>query len=152
MNPRRWNWRLWTGFLLCVVGFASYLPFFARFPVTRDVPWVNFALLAAGLVLLFAGLRHAFGDPQRYRGKIFGSVFTVLGVAMAAFFCYAVFHVSRQLPASADAPHVGQHAPEFELMDIHQQPVSLAKLLTTPLPRTGASPKGVLLVFYRGYW
>ena len=68
MNQRRWNWLLWAGFLLCLAGFATF-PFFARFPFTRDVPWVNFLLLGAGLALLVLGLKRAFSQPQQYREK-----------------------------------------------------------------------------------
>jgi hypothetical protein len=43
---RSWNWLLWIGFLLVLVGFLSYTFFFASFPITRDdsngiVRWVN---------------------------------------------------------------------------------------------------------------
>ena len=37
MNERRWNGHLWAGFLLCLLGFASYTFVFAKFPITRDV-------------------------------------------------------------------------------------------------------------------
>src|SRR5262249_32629877 len=43
------NWRLWIGFLLCLLAIPSYLAFFARFPVTRDVPWATLLIFAAGL-------------------------------------------------------------------------------------------------------
>ena len=151
MNQRRWNWHLWAGFLLCLVGFASF-PFFAKFPITRDVPWANFSLFAMGVALSFVGLRRAFGQSQLYRGKIAGPILTSLSFVALGFFCYIVFHMTRQLPASAGAPHVGQKAPEFVLADINNRPVSLASLLSTPLPGSQASPKGVVLVFYRGYW
>ena len=50
---QRFNWMLWTGLVLAVLGFLSYFAFFSRFPVTRDVPWVNgiFLLLAAALLI-----------------------------------------------------------------------------------------------------
>jgi len=54
------------------------------------------------------------------------------------------------LPESKGAPKVGQKAPEFTLVDTSRKPVSLAELLSTPI--NGNAPKGVLLVFYRGYW
>ena len=151
MNRRLWNWQLWAGFLLCLAGFASF-PFFARFPVTRDVPWANILFFAAGGVLLFLGLKRAFGQPQQYRGKIAGPILGTLSLLALGFFCYIVFYMTRQLPAAAGAPHVGQKAPEFVLPDTTNQPVSLASLLSTPLTGSQASPKGVVLVFYRGYW
>jgi hypothetical protein len=151
MNRRLSNWHLWAGFLLCFIGFASF-PFFARFPVTRDVPWANFLFFAVGGVLLFLGLKRAFGQPQQYRGKITGPILGTLSLLALGFFCYIVFYMTRQLPASAAAPHLGQKAPEFVLPDTTNQPVSLASLLSTPLVGSQLPPTGVVLVFYRGYW
>jgi hypothetical protein len=150
-NQRRWNWHLWAGFLLCLAGFATF-PLFARFPVTRDVPWVNFLLLGAGLALLVLGLRRAFGQPQQYRGKIAGPILATLGLMIVGAFGFIVFHQTRQLPASSGAPRIGQKAPEFALVDTENHPVSLSGLLSSPIPQTNTPPKGVLLVFYRGYW
>ena len=64
MNQRRWNWHLWAGFLLCLVAFASYFLVFARFPFTRDVPWVNFLLFGTGVAFLFVSLKRAFGRKR----------------------------------------------------------------------------------------
>ena len=44
----------------------------------------------------------------------------------------------------------GKKAPEFSLSDTNGKLVSLSELLTTPVD--GKTPKGVVLVFYRGYW
>ena len=151
MNQRRWNWRLWTGFVLCLVGFAIF-PLLAQVPATRDVPWVNFVFFAAGLVLVTLGLKRSIRQPDQYRGKIFGPILGVLSIAVVGFFCFVVFYLTRQLPASTRAPRVGQKAPEFILPDTTNQPVSLASLLSTPLPNTQTPPKGVALIFYRGYW
>jgi len=40
--------------------------------------------------------------------------------------------------------------PPFSLPDATGKQVSLTELLTAPV--NGSAPKGVLLVFYRGYW
>ncbi len=151
MNQRRWNWLLWAGFVLCLAGFATF-PLFARFPITRDVPWVNFLLLGAGLAFLVVGLRRAFGQPQQYRGKIAGPILGTLGLMIVGAFCFIVFHQTRQLPASNGAPRIGQKAPEFALADTENHSVSLSGLLSSPMPQTNTPPRGVLLVFYRGYW
>jgi peroxiredoxin len=45
---------------------------------------------------------------------------------------------------------VGQKVPEFTLADSNGKQVSLNELLTAPID--GKTPKGALLVFYRGYW
>jgi hypothetical protein len=152
MNDRRWNWPLWTGFLLSLIAFLSYFLLFYRFPVTRDMPWVNFLLFAVAILLLAIALKRAFGQPQTYRGKIMGPILTTLSLAVVVFFCVAIFYFSKQLPASAGAPRIGAKAPDFELSDSQGNKVSLANLLTTPNPTTHQAPKGVLLVFYRGYW
>jgi len=145
------NWPLWSGFLLSLVAFLSYFLIFARFPVTRDVPWINFLLLALSLALLFVGLRRAFGRSDGYRGKIAGPILSVLSLAVVAFFCLSIFYFPRKLPASSQSPRVGQKAPDFALPDAHGDTVSLAALLTTS-PAASQPTKGVVLVFYRGYW
>ena len=142
----------WAGFLLALVGFVSYLFVFYRFPVTRDVPWVSFLLFAAALACAAAGLRRAYGRPPAYRGRISASILAALSVAIVALFCYGVFAGSRNLPASAGSPRVGQQAPGFTLPDSTGRQVSLAALLSQPMGAAARRPKGVLLVFYRGYW
>ena len=144
---RRWNWSIWVGFVVAVAGLFSY-EFFARFPITRDFPWANFLLFGIGLALLVVGLFRAFGRPQVYRGKIFGSIFGAIAVLCVAFFSYVIFYVLYQVPASAGAPRIGQRAPDFILLDQNGKPVGLGDLLR------GASgpPKAVALIFYRGFW
>jgi hypothetical protein len=152
MNERRWNWPLWAGFLLSVFAFLSYFALFVKFPVTRDIPWVSFLLFGIAVILLGLGLKRAFGQSQLYRGKIFGSILSVVSLLIVTFFCLLIFKLSKQLPASAAAPHIGAKAPDFELPDTQGKTVSLNNLLTAPIPSTHVVPKGVLLVFYRGYW
>ena len=152
MNERRWNWHLWTGFLLCLIGFASYFFIFAKFPLTRDIPWANFLLFAIGAAFLLVGLRRAFRQSQQYRGKITGPILGALSLLVVGAFSFAVFYQTRQLPASTGAPRVGQKAPEFTLPNTDDHQVSLSALLSAPLVNTQEPPKGVLLVFYRGYW
>lgn len=141
---RNWNWSLWLGFLLVAAGLFSY-EFFARFPVTRDFPWANFLLFCIGGIFLAVGLTRAFGKPQLYRGKCFGTVLTVLSLLVFAFFSYLVFYELKQLPASVGAPRVGQKAPDFTLPDQDGKSVALADLLASP-------GKGAVLIFYRGFW
>jgi hypothetical protein len=137
---RRFNWQLWSGFALTLVAFATYFAFFLRFPVTRDVPIPSLILFAIAIVLLIVGLRHA----QRLRALAW--IVTILGIGIAAFFSFAVFIASRQIPVSETAVAVGAKAPDFSLLDINRKPVALAQLLAAP------SNKGVVLIFYRGYW
>jgi hypothetical protein len=152
MNERRRNWYLWAGFLLCLLGIASYPFVFAKFPITRDVPWVNFLLFGTGVAFLFVGLKRAFRQSQQFRGRIAGPILGALSLLALLFFSFIVLHMTRQLPASAAAPRIGQHAPEFVLPDTNGNPVALSSLLSSPLANSNAHPKGVLLVFYRGYW
>ena len=144
---RRWNWPIWVGFLVAMAGLFSY-QFFVQFPITRDFPWANLLLFGIGGALLIFGLFRAFGRPQVYRGKIFGSIFAAIAVFCIAFFSYVIFYVLHQVPASAGAPRVGQKAPDFFLLDQDGKPVGLGDLLRGP----SGPPKGVALIFYRGFW
>src|SRR5205807_5762257 len=126
---RKWNWSLWVGFVVAFGGLFSY-EFFAEFPITRDFPWANLLLFGIGATLLVIGLFRAFGRPQLYRGKVFGSIFTALSLFLFAFFAYEIFYVLRQVPLSAQAPRLGEKAPEFSLPDQNGKSVALASLLS----------------------
>jgi hypothetical protein len=143
---RKWNWPIWIGFVVAVGPLFSY-ELFVRFPFTRDFPWANLLLFGIGAALLIVGSFRAFGRPQRYRGKVFGSIFSVIAFLFFAFFCYEIFYVLRQVPASSGAPRVGQKAPDFILLDQNGNPVGLGDLLRGP-----SGPKAVVLIFYRGFW
>jgi hypothetical protein len=139
---RKWNWPLWVGFVVAVGSLFSY-QFFIQFPSTRDFPWATLLLFGIGATLLLIGLFRAFGRPQLYRGKVFGSIFLAISVLLFAFFSYVTFYVLRQVPLSAQAPRVGEKAPEFALPDQNGKSIALAELL---------SPNGAVLIFYRGHW
>jgi len=140
---RSWNWSLWIGFLFALAGFLSYT-FFAQFPVTRDFPWANLLLFAAGGIFLVLGLFRAFGKAQVYRGKLFGPILATLGILMFGFFSYVFFYQLRQVPPSTGAPRVGQKAPDFTLLDQDGKDVALGDLVSRS--------KAVALIFYRGFW
>lgn len=152
MNIRRINWPLWTGLLVTVAAFLSYFFVFVGFPFTRDFPWANLVLFLVAAVLLFMGLRRGFAadQPHRTRSKIVSTIVSAFSVFVFAMFVFTIFFVGRWLPASKGAPQIGQRVPDFSLPDTSGKQVSLNELLTTPI--NGNAPKGVLLVFYRGYW
>jgi len=149
MSLRRFNWPLWLGFLLSIVTFFSYFAVFIWYPVTRDFPWANLLLFLVAAVLLILGLRRAFASDRR-SSKILGAIVTTLGALVIGFFLFAFFVGGRALPASKGAPLVGQKVPGFKLNDSNGQAVSLEDLLAKPI--NNSPPKGVLLIFYRGYW
>jgi hypothetical protein len=140
---RKWNWPIWIGFIIIVGGLFSY-GFFSQFPSTRDFPWANLFFFCVGGILLVVGLFRAFGRPQVYRGKIFGSVAATLSVVLVGFFCYVFFYQLRQVPLSTGAPRVGQKAPDFTLPDQDGRDVALGDLVNRS--------KAVALIFYRGFW
>jgi uncharacterized membrane protein YedE/YeeE len=139
---RTWNWRLWLGCIVTLLGVFSYT-FLARFPRTRDFPWLNLLLFCMGGILLITGLVRAYRQPQVYRGKIFGPVLAAISLFVVGLFVYEIFYVLRQVPRSARAPRVGETAPAFALPDQNGKRVSLSELI---------SPSGAVLIFYRGHW
>jgi hypothetical protein len=139
----------WSGFLVSVLALFSYPFFFVRWPITRDFPWINLLLFVVAIGLVAIGLRRALGEPSR-RTRILAFFGAVLSAMAFGLFVLVVFIAGKQLPASHGAPQVGQQAPEFVLTDTTGKRVALSELLSAPI--NGQSPKGVLLVFYRGYW
>jgi len=147
---KRMNWQIWAGFLLSLFAGFSYPFLFVRWPITREFPWVNLVLFAIAFALLFFGLRRAFKPDKSIVSKIFSSLAAAFGVILLAGLLFVVFVAGSWLPASAGAPQVGQKAPDFTLTDTNDKPVTLAQLLSDPVNNKPA--KGVLLIFYRGYW
>ncbi|HLY99041.1 MAG TPA: hypothetical protein VKT33_08240 [Candidatus Angelobacter sp.] len=152
MNPKKPNWQLWGGFVLSLTALPVY---FALVTTTRSVFWLSVALFAAALVLLISGLWRAYGQAETYRGKIAGPILTVCLALMMGIFGLSAWVVSKAFPAARNAPQPGQKAPEFVLADSAGQQVSMAQLLSSPITdASGAAKpvKGLLVVFYRGYW
>ena len=147
---KKLNWQIWAGFVLSLFAELSYPLLFVRWATTREFPWANLVLFAIALVLLFLGLRRAFRSDKRIVSKVLSSLAAAFGVLLLAGLLFIVFVAGRWLPASAGAPQVGQKAPDFSLTDSNNRPVTLAQLLAEPI--NNQLPKGVLLIFYRGYW
>ena len=141
---RRRNILNWAGFAIILVALVSYVPFFALFPATRDIPWANYLLFLIGGALLAVGVRRAFRDPEHYRGKISGSILASLSALLFAFFVVSITYFAKQIPSAEAALGVNQKAPPFVLVDTAGKQVSSADLLK--------DHRGLVLVFYRGYW
>jgi lysylphosphatidylglycerol synthetase-like protein (DUF2156 family) len=150
MTRAPFNWPLWLGFLFAIVALISYPFVFVRYPATRDVPWATFLLFATAAALLLSGMRRASRTEGTRKRRIIARVVSGFAVLVFALFVFLFFVLGRRLPASHGAPQVGQKAPGFSLVDSDNKPVTLSDLLTTPV--AGHTPRGVLLVFYRGYW
>jgi hypothetical protein len=141
---RSWNAFVWAGFGVALLAFLSYYLIFIRWPATRDVPWANFLIFLVGGVLMGLGLKRAYREPERYRGKISGAVLGVLSLLVFGLFCYFNFSLAKDLPSANASLHVSQTAADFTLSDASGKPVTLSELLK--------NNRAVLLIFYRGYW
>jgi len=152
VSPRAWNWRLWVGFLICLL---SPFAFFSLFEITRSAVWISVALFVIAAVLIVGGLQRTYSAPESYRGRIAGPIVVTLSVLVMALFAFGMYEMKKAYPVAKNAPQVGQKAPEFALTDSNNKNVKLAELLSAPLSESsGSAParRGVLLVFYRGYW
>ena len=153
MTSQRFNWQIWAGFLLSLAASISYPVVFMRWPITRDFPWATLLLYVVAAVLLVIGVRRAFASGGALKSKIAASILTALTVVIMGLFVFSTLIMSRWLPASQAAPQVGQKAPDFSLLDPNGKSVSLSELLSSSRGGQQVSkPKGVLLIFYRGYW
>jgi heme A synthase len=140
---RSWNGVVWAGFAVVLLAAFSFL-FLIQFPAMRDFPWLNLLLFAAGAVLLAIGLKRAFLEQDRYRGKVSGVILSLISLALFGLFWYGTFVLTADIPSASGAPRPGTPAPDFTLSDATGKPVALAELLK--------KKRGVLLIFYRGYW
>src|SRR5262252_975539 len=138
----------WMGLLLTALGALSNgLPFMG-FPAA-PVPWISLLLSLIGFVIVLIGLWHVFLQSTVYKGKVSGSIAAALSLILLAG-SISFFWGARHIPAeSANAPQVGQRVPDFTLPDSTRHSVSLTQLLSGSAGKE--PPKGLLLVFYRGY-
>jgi hypothetical protein len=156
MKIPKLNWPIWIGLLLSLAALFSYPFVFVRWPITRDFPWANLLLFVIAVVFVFVGVRRAFAPqrPHPMRSRIAGSILATLSILVLGLFIFTFFVASKWLPASHGAPQIGQKAPDFTLADTSGRPVSLSELLSAPISGKAApsNPRGVLMIFYRGYW
>jgi hypothetical protein len=152
MAAKLWNWRLWASFGLSIGALVGYVYWVNE---ARAVFWPALLLFVVAAVFLLSGLKRRSREPELYRGKIAGYVLTTLGVLILGLFGFVVYQVSRIFPEAKNAPQIGQRAPEFSLVDANGNNFTLAQLLSTSITNsdnTARPTKGVLVVFYRGYW
>ncbi len=156
---RKLNWPIWLGLLLSFFAFFSYPFIFVNWAMTRDFPWANLIIFALAEIFITIGVKRAFAPGRRVLSKIVAAAGALLSGLVLVAFIFVAFVAARQLPPSTNAPQVGQKVPAFTLTDTNSQSVSLADLLSRPIPSDRAEmvssarpPKGVLLIFYRGYW
>ncbi|HKF24124.1 MAG TPA: hypothetical protein VKE93_21305 [Candidatus Angelobacter sp.] len=149
----RRNWPLWLGtaFLLVTVGIN--VPQIYALDIPQGIlPWLGLVVPAVAVACFVVGVRRAFAQPEIYRGRITGSILSLIALLLFVGSVWLFSHV-RDVPPSSSAPKIGQKAPDFTLPNTSGQPVTLNALLSMPIDSsTGARPKAVLLVFYRGYW
>ena len=149
MTNHRVNSAMWLGAFLLMAAILSNMLFFAKIPGQHSLPWINLLLGALAAAFCITALLRSQREPGLRRGKAAGWTLSI-----CQFSCSPSRSSVSLLPASPRraAPQVGQKAPDFTLQDTSGHPVTLAKLLSSPLPGAAEPPKAVLLIFYRGYW
>jgi hypothetical protein len=151
-NKSRSNSSLWLGLIIGLAANLCNVVFFLNPPAQGVLPWLSLVLGVVALVFIALGAKNLFVRSRSVAAHIGGTLVVLLALLLAGSSLFVFYH-ARALPASADAPQVGQKAPDFTLADTNGQPVSLAQLFAPERgdPSSGA-PKAVLLTFYRGYW
>ena len=142
------NSSLWLGLAIAVAAGLCNAVYFVNPPAQAALPWLSLILGIIALVFIALGARQLFTYPRRIAAKVGGTVVVLLALFFSAGAIW-IFVDARALPASADAPQVGQKAPDFTLTDTNGQAVTLTQLFA---PTGAAAPRAVLLIFYRGYW
>lgn len=144
MKSNGFNWQIVIGFLLSLFAFASVPMVFSQWSVSTDYRWLSVGLFLLAAIFLIVGLRRAFAVGRGKISKITAAILTLVSSSVFGLFVYLAFFLATSLPKSTGAPQVGQKAPDFRLADAGGEQVSLTDTLS--------KQKGVLLVFYRGYW
>jgi hypothetical protein len=150
-KPRR-NSPLWLALLFAVTAVLCNFIFFLNPPAQKTIPWLSLALAVFALAFLAIGVKNVFSQPRTITAKILSSLVVLIALLFSAGSIFGFFH-ARAVPASTDAPQIGQKIPPFTLPDTNNRPISLAEFLAAGSTDSAATaPKAVLLIFYRGYW
>ena len=129
------------GLPVVLVGFLSYFMIFAKYPITRDFPWVNLPIMVIGLGMAWR-YRWRHRKARLARTRIFSSLLLTGCALIIALFCFYVFLYSYQLPKSGDSITLKEQPAAFTLKNHDGQDVNLSDY----------RGKHVILSFYRGYW
>lgn len=141
---RGFNWQIIVGSLLSLFAFASVPLIFSQWSVSTDHRLLGIGLFGVAAIFVFVGLRRGFAVGRGKFSKIIAATLALVSGAVFALFVFLAFFMATSLPKSTGAPQVGQKAHEFSLADTTGKQVSLNGSLI--------DKKGVLLIFYRGYW
>jgi len=155
MTERRRNRALTWAWTITIAAFLLNLPpFFLQYPGQQLLPWLAVAARSSALALCVIALRRAFGQPEVYRGKVSGSIVTVIATLLFALTAIG-FWGARKMPETTRPRSPARRPRPSPSPDTTGAQVSLASLLDAPLagsPRPDGKPKAVLAIFYRGYW
>ena len=136
----RFDWSK-LGLPIVLLGFLSYFMVFAKYPLTRDFPWVNFPIMLIGLWMAWK-YRWRNRKARLTRARIFSSLLLTGSILIVALFCFYVFSYSYQLPKSSNGLALEQQPKAFTLNDHQGNDASLADY----------RGKNLIISFYRGYW
>jgi hypothetical protein len=139
---RRRNHAIWLGLGLTFVAAVSYFTVFARYPATRDFPWVNLPAVGVGVAVSALGLWRAIRKPAVFRGRRLGALGLTLSLLLGAVFAVYVFSYSYRLPGPTPTSLSLGDVRDFSLTDHRGRLFRLGDL----------RGRKVVLVFYRGYW
>lgn len=134
------NHALWGGPLVAVAGLVSYYALFARWPVTRDVPWVNLPLVWGGALFALLGAARALKRGGWRLGV--GALGALLALGCAALLTFYCFVLSYQMPAPGEGSVEGAQFPTLVLPAHDGTEVDLGE----------ASGGKLILVVFRGTW
>ncbi len=134
----RFNHRAWIGPLVAIFGLLSYFTLFYRWPLTRDLPWLNLLILLAAIGVSLTALPRA----RSTAGRVGGGVGLFVSVALAGLLCFYVFSLSYRLPDAGRVVDDGTRLPEISLASARGEAVDVA----------AAARDKLILVFYRGHW
>lgn len=118
----------------------SYFFVFAQWPLTRDIPWVNYIILLLALGLTGYGVANVWAKGLGSKIASITSLF--FSAAFPVLFIGYVFGLSNQLPSAEQAVSTGNALPDLVLTGDDGEPINVADVAQDKL----------ILVFFRGHW